>query len=1265
MSDRIKFGRKKADTSNFSHPSLVSPNTPTLANPTAGFSSPANQTPLPTVTEESTDHQQSQSAEQQLLTPEAIKEKPLGHDISRMSLLRPQAKQTLGEPQEEIKQFPNKNDLIADELTDVVQRQKAPTPTSEEDEKTKTSSGADAANNQHQQAPIAPPSNPQQPAATPVNPNTGVTQDTSVGLPSSAQPASAEPKSPPDSKGVVDVSTKSDSSGNPGVPVTTNAPTVDGGVSPSPSPNTAAPTSSPSSNDGGVGSPEYQQFLTQAQTHRKSLANHAKTKKEAISKGAEQEKQGISKQVEVEATRLNTAYDRVIAQVNMAIANAKSEITSNKEVKIAKVKTTAQTELDRVKKVGEDKQAEVKRVGEQKAQNILAFGESEAKRAEDGSKVRQDKANQLKQNKIAQVQGKTDGAQLAAEIEKEAAKVIANFHKSASEMAEMARSRAQDAAKKFKKEGEEAGLKFVEPTEKARNAVIGARDESIKAIQNAAADSLTELQSDAKTVVKNLQTEQTEKLAQVRANADSIAVGVDSATTDANAKVDEKTTEIDSEVGRFQDKITEVKWAGKQIETASLDLQLAIDQHNAEMETLANNVIGAIGKGIKDAIANLGDVITKQIAEVTKVGTEFDTKATAASNKVVNAMEEQRTEGDEEMKKPGAELDKQLQLAVQRAGEGWDRNLTEARNDISHGVDDGLRKQDDAIAAFDSALSGIASKAGSWLSSAVDAIKNVGSFLAGVVVGAFWHVIDFFVALWDLIKKPLFWIVVVIIAIVLVVVIIYFGWAAVAGVLAAIGKALVVIGIIIGVGLAIYYIYVAITKPDLSPYERGKYVGKAVVEVFLAFLGTGVWARLTGWLARVARIAKVLDMVGDLVKASRLLRRVSDVETVLKLLDKVKDAEKLLELLDKVKDAEEALKLLDKSTDIVSLLKLLELAKNSEKVLQLLEKVNDASKAVQLLEKVKNIDTLLSILGKTTDIENLLKLLEAVKEADKVLLLLEKSTDIQSLLKLVDEIKNVEKLLALLDEIKDAKKLLELFDKVKDADLLLKLAKKVKDTQKLEKLLEQVTDAAQLERLLNAVEDVADLEKLLKEMSAAEIEQFIKDLNDANKFKLLANKYVGKALKHYGANWFKDYQGITLHTQQHATVGHGFSQSGGVSGCHDTGNFITKFINPGTDTKIFIHNQSTSGAYTKFEYSMMKADGSGPKAGKHLKTTRQGLENSWVSIAEDLSKMLDDAINKTTFPINQGGPPGSVIYEGLSWQYYFRNNRIDSIFPTF
>jgi Domain of unknown function (DUF4157) len=111
MSDRT-FGHKKAGTSTFSNPSLVSPTTPTLANPTPSFGLPTNNV-IQTATKESTNLQEVPGADEQSLSPQAIGQQSFGHDISRIALRRPQAKLTVGAPNDVYEQ---EADRVADQV---------------------------------------------------------------------------------------------------------------------------------------------------------------------------------------------------------------------------------------------------------------------------------------------------------------------------------------------------------------------------------------------------------------------------------------------------------------------------------------------------------------------------------------------------------------------------------------------------------------------------------------------------------------------------------------------------------------------------------------------------------------------------------------------------------------------------------------------------------------------------------------------------------------------------------------------------------------------------------------------------------------------------------------------------------------------------------------------------------------------------------------------------------------------------------------------
>ncbi len=136
---------------------------------------------------------------------------------------------------------------------------------------------------------------------------------------------------------------------------------------------------------------------------------------------------------------------------------------------------------------------------------------------------------------------------------------------------------------------------------------------------------------------------------------------------------------------------------------------------------------------------------------------------------------------------------------------------------------------------------------------------------------------------------------------------------------------------------------------------------------------------------------------------------------------------------------------------------------------------------------------------------------------------------------------------------------------------------------------------------------------------------------------------------------------ITNHTQQHVVIGDGIKKSG-VSGCHDTDRFVTNYVNP-VPRLIHVHSDTVSGSLRHFRYSLMKADGSGPKAAQHDKTTLAGLEANWDAIADQLTSALDALIRNKRFPKDPGaGPPVSA--SGHTWNFFFRNDEIATIFPV-
>ncbi len=99
MSDRTRIQRQKGATSNVTNPSLTSSTTTSQADPTHSFSPQPNAALNQQAQEVPSNFLETLAADDQSFELEALKQQPLGHDISRISL-RPQAKLAVSPPQD-------------------------------------------------------------------------------------------------------------------------------------------------------------------------------------------------------------------------------------------------------------------------------------------------------------------------------------------------------------------------------------------------------------------------------------------------------------------------------------------------------------------------------------------------------------------------------------------------------------------------------------------------------------------------------------------------------------------------------------------------------------------------------------------------------------------------------------------------------------------------------------------------------------------------------------------------------------------------------------------------------------------------------------------------------------------------------------------------------------------------------------------------------------------------------------------------------------
>jgi uncharacterized protein DUF4157 len=235
-------------------------------------------------------------------------------------------------------------------------------------------------------------------------------------------------------------------------------------------------------------------------------------------------------------------------------------------------------------------------------------------------------------------------------------------------------------------------------------------------------------------------------------------------------------------------------------------------------------------------------------------------------------------------------------------------------------------------------------------------------FLVGVVAGIVEWFGDFIMGIASLIKEAFEGNIAAIVALGLVIIVIVLACVFPEVVI----PVLVVIGIVLGIISLAYYIYM-MTRPGLTAYERGKYLGKAIVEgVLLAFT-----------VVEALRTLKVLEGVSELAKGVGLLQKLRWVRQLMKL----GDTAKVLQVLLDVGDVEKTIEFLKLAKDVEKAAKVLELAGGASKIDDLIGLLKSGAVTVDDLIDLLNIKgvaladikDLLSIPGVTAaDLKDLL-----------------------------------------------------------------------------------------------------------------------------------------------------------------------------------------------------------------------------------------------------------------------------------------------------
>lgn len=825
----------------------------------------------------------------------------------------------------------------------------------------------------------------------------------------------------------------------------------------------------------------YEELLVWAAEQKTKIQTDTTALKEEVTKLGEDQKTAISTLIDTQIQKMKDAIKTAQDHIRTTTDNAKTTITTHREAKVTEVNTTADTEITAIEEMVEAKKKHLTDKGETHATGILSHAETEANRAVNESTSNSTQVSSVITSTASNYQDRDGIDQAVTEAQKGATDLKTKFTEMGDTMACEVREDATGMATDIRQEALDASSQFDQPLADARTNINKKRDETVTALQGSGDNLLTTLETETTESITALDQQIPTQEASLRAYADGTTETIDKAVRDVHGVIDTQMQNAASDIDDFVKQLEEIGWHSAEIEAAKTDLEAALTGHREDIDAKKKEMTTQLDQH-KTEVQTGSDELTSAIdTTLSQVSTDFDNEVNPKVEEIKGEMDTMTTEACDEIKTVKPAMEPELEDAVCETEEKWDENIESARSDISTKVDTGLESQRDTLSDFSSRIndefSSLPSKDRGFWESLWEGIKDIGAFIGGVFVGIFQGLWEMLKGIWEIIITPAKWLLaaVVIIAAVIVIALVAFF----AGI--SFGLAALIVGAIVGIGFMLYYFYQAATAEGLSPYERGKLVGRGIFEGLMAFAGTGVLARLGSWVGRISKIGQIVSKVGGLGQFLKMAVWVDDVERLINIINKTDDIGRLAAFFGKLDNAKDAAKLLD-----------------------LIDNVGDVGKIATLLGEGKNIS----------------KVLGFIDDVGRFSAVLDKVGDVSALAKLIET------------------------GKLKSLTQLDGLLTKLDDVSRVEALMSKVDDAAQLERLLGSVgDDAAKLESLLtKTGNGAAAERFLQQLK-AMEDKLLASGITkvddGSGIIRYVDNTGKEIATLDDWVMKYSYGGHG------------------------------------------------------------------------------------------------------------------------------
>ena len=395
-------------------------------------------------------------------------------------------------------------------------------------------------------------------------------------------------------------------------------------------------------------------------------------------------------------------------------------------------------------------------------------------------------------------------------------------------------------------------------------------------------ESLANLESSGSQLIAQHQQTQQGSTSQLRALAAAARGAIDRSAATAQAKIDQEAATTSSELDRFESEVTagmSRAWpwiARQQLESAKAQVKTVVDGFVAGLDKM----VGELRTSLRQAGTHAGTRVRGHVdqiaAPVRQAGAGFETQSAQGAAQVSKKIDDTTAGSIQNMRGTVTEVDTRMQTAIAQSQEKWQGQLQDGIAAITKKVDAGLAQQDQAVTQLGEKIDQKAEEI-EHQSLWDRALGFVGGFFSG-----------FFKELWGLVKGILI-IVLVVVAVILVVallIVIFGGLGALLGVILAvaafaaayagvIGTILAIVGaiaLVVVLALAAYHAYQALTRTDLTDWQRGELMGGATADV----ASVAVPEALLGRLGEGAKAAQAVEGAVDAEQLARLRAIVGD-----------------------------------------------------------------------------------------------------------------------------------------------------------------------------------------------------------------------------------------------------------------------------------------------------------------------------------------------------------------------------------------------------